>query len=106
MSVLKVNANERKRLIAIEDGYSSDLDVGALFQEPAPKRHKWGKDKFSGSFVCHSSVAACTQCGLERHRQFDYGNRRTIFRDPGSDKWFVDKNPAWSAKTPPCERRN
>lgn len=104
MSILNVNVEQRNRMIAAEEAYGADLDIDAMFQEPAPKRHKWGQDKFKGSFVCHSSIAACTQCGLERHRQFDYGNRRTIFRDPKLDKWFTDKNPNWSAKTPPCGR--
>lgn len=78
-------------------------DFDTLFAEPKPKRHKWGADKFNGSFVRHTNMAVCTQCGLERHKQFDYGQHRTIFRDPKTDKWFLhDRWPERSALTPPC----
>lgn len=79
-------------------------DFDALFKEPPPKRHKWTDPKFKGSFVCHSRISTCTKCGLERHRQFDYGQHRTIFRDPKADKWFTNDNPSWGAKTPSCSR--
>lgn len=62
-----------------------------------PARHRWGKEKFSGSFVCHARIAVCIQCGAERHRQFDYGQRRTLIRTR-DDKWS-------DGKTPPCESR-
>jgi hypothetical protein len=67
-------------------------DIAELFPDPPRKRHKWGPQKFAGSFVSHSRVSTCA-CGTERHRQFDYGNHRTVFKT---------KDGFWHEKTPIC----
>lgn len=79
----------------------TEVDFDKVFAEAPRKRHKWGSEKFGGSFVRHDCVSICKVCGLERHRQFDYGQRRTIFREPKSDTWFLNGR-GWSAPTPSC----
>lgn len=94
---------EKERLIAIDDAYQEAASkLGNLIEEAPRKRHKWGPERFGGSFVRHDCVSVCKDCGLERHRQFDYGQRRTIFRDPKTDRWHLNKHDGWSAPTPSC----
>lgn len=41
----------------------------AIFADPPRKRHKWGAEKFGGSFVRHDCVSICVGCGMECHRR-------------------------------------
>lgn len=90
----KTHANRETYTGPVAQEYDEEVDIAALFPDPPRKRHKWGPQKFSGSFVQHSRVSTCI-CGLERHRQYDYGRHRTIFKA---------KDGFWHEKTPECTR--
>jgi hypothetical protein len=57
-------------------------------------RHKWGKEKFSGSFVSHSWKAVCVQCGAIRERRWDYGQRDVVYQDSHGE---------YAKRAPACE---